>query len=120
MFVQTVALRDVKFYAYHGFYPEEQLIGNLFFVDVEVFFVPNGDTEELKNTLNYEIINEIITAQMKQTQKLLETVVKAIISDLIANYPFLTAAKVGIRKLNPPLKGEVGHSSVQLSYTSVK
>ena len=65
----------------------------------------------------YEIINEIINTQMKQTQKLLETVVKAIISDLIENYPFLTVAKVGIRKLNPPMKGEVGHSFVQLTYT---
>ena len=32
MFVQTIALRDAKFYAYHGFYPEEQLIGNHFLV----------------------------------------------------------------------------------------
>lgn len=49
MFVQTVALKDVKFYAFHGFYPEEQLTGSHFSVDVEVNFIPSVDTEDLKS-----------------------------------------------------------------------
>lgn len=118
MFIQTVALKDVKFYAFHGFYPEERLVGTHFFVDAEVTFVPNGDTEQLDNTVNYEVINNIITAEMQQTQLLLETVVKAMITAIIETYPFIKSAKVGIRKLNPPMEGEIGHSFVQLSYIS--
>jgi dihydroneopterin aldolase len=118
MFVQTVALKDVKFYAFHGFYPEERLIGTHFFVDVEVSFVPNGDTEELNHTVNYEVINTMITREMQQTKLLLETVVKGMITAIVEAYPFIKSAKVGIRKLNPPMEGEVGHSFVQLSYTA--
>lgn len=120
MFVQTVALKDVKFYAFHGFYPEEQLTGSHFSIDVEVTFIPLGDTEDLKQTVNYEMINSILISAMQDTQKLLETVVKNIIDELIKIYPFITAAVVGIKKLHPPMPGEIGHSFVQLTYTSSK
>lgn len=120
MFVQTVALKEVKFYAFHGFYPEENLTGNHFSVDVEVTFVPKGDSEDLQQTVNYEVINSIISEEMKNTQKLLETVVKNIIDQLVSKYPFLLTAVVGIKKLHPPMPGEIGHSFVQLIYTSQK
>lgn len=57
---------------------------------------------------------------MQDTQKLLETVVKNIIDELIKIYPFITTAVVGIKKLHPPMPGEIGHSFVQLTYTSSK
>lgn len=120
MFVQTVALKDVAFYAFHGFYPEEQLTGNHFSVDVEVTFTPVGDTEDLEHTVNYEVVNAILIVAMQQTQKLLETVIKNIITELIAAYPFLLTAVVGIKKLHPPMPGQIGHSFVQLSYTSTQ
>ncbi|MES2419396.1 MAG: dihydroneopterin aldolase [Bacteroidota bacterium] len=120
MFVQTIALKEVKFYAFHGFYPEEQLIGNHFMVNVEVTFTPFGDTENLEATVNYEVINTIMTKAMQKTQKMLETVVKNILDELLVVYPFLRTIVVGIKKLNPPMPGEIGHSFVQLSYTSTK
>ena len=82
--------------------------------------MPSGDTEDLDRTVNYEVINTIITKEMQQTQKLLETVVKGILDKLIATYPFLYTAVVSIKKLHPPMPGEIGHSFVQLSYTSQK
>jgi dihydroneopterin aldolase len=120
MFIQTIALREVRFYAFHGFYPEEQLTGNHFTVDVEVTFSPSDDTENLETTVNYEVINEIMRKAMQKTQKMLETVVKNILDELMSIYPFLHTAVVGIKKLNPPMPGEIGHSFVQLSYKSAK
>jgi dihydroneopterin aldolase len=116
MFIQTVALKEVKCYAFHGFYPEEQLTGNHFLIDVTVTFEPATDTENLQGTVNYEIINSIILTEMKNTQKLLETVVKNIMDTLLLKYPFVLTAQVGIKKLHPPMLGEVGHSFVQLNY----
>ena len=118
MFTQTIALKDVKFHAFHGFYPEEQLTGNHFLVDVEVTFTPYGESEELAHTVNYEVINRIISKYMQKTQKLLETVIKHILDALLSTYPYLLTATVGIKKMHPPMPGEVGHSFVQLSYTS--
>ncbi len=117
-YIQTVALRDVKCYAFHGYYPEEQLTGIYFMVDVVVTFTPNTDTENLERTVNYEILNNIILDEMKNTRKMLETVVKSILDRVVKNYPFVHTAEVGIRKLNPPMPGEIGHSFVQLIYRS--
>lgn len=116
MYTQTVALRDVRCHAFHGFYPEEHLIGCNFLVDAEVTFKPNDDTENLEKTVNYEVLNHIIIKEMGKTQKLLETVVYHILEEIKSNYPFLLSAKVGIRKLNPPMPGQIGHSLVELSY----
>nr|WP_294870334.1 dihydroneopterin aldolase [uncultured Pedobacter sp.] len=117
-YIQTVALRDVKCYAFHGYYPEEQLTGIYFSVDVVVTFTPNTDTENLEHTVNYEILNNIILEEMKNARKMLETVVKSILDRVVDNYPFVHTAEVGIKKLNPPMPGEIGHSFVQLSYRS--
>lgn len=117
-YIQTVALRDVKCYALHGYYPEEQLTGIYFLVDVMVTFTPNTDTENLDRTVNYEVLNNIILDEMKHTRKMLETVVKSILDRVIENYPFILTGEVGIKKLNPPMPGEIGHSFVQLSYRS--
>ncbi|MBB6237882.1 dihydroneopterin aldolase [Pedobacter sp. AK013] len=117
-FKQTVALKDVKCFALHGYYPEEQLIGNHFVVDLETEFTPQGFDDELGQTVNYEDLNTIILEEMKHTQKLLETVLKNIISKVIELYPFVETVQVSMKKLNPPMPGQIGHSFVKLTYTS--
>ncbi|RZK41956.1 MAG: dihydroneopterin aldolase [Pedobacter sp.] len=116
MFIQTVALKEVKCYAFHGFYPEEQQTGNHFLVDVEVTFLPSSETEDIKNTVNYEELNFFILEEMKNTQKMLETVVKLILERVMVAYPFLETATVGVKKDHPSMLGEVGYSFVQLHY----
>jgi dihydroneopterin aldolase len=120
MYTQTVALKEVKCHAFHGYYPEENLIGCDFVIDAEVTFSPDSDTENLAKTVNYEVLNSIIQKEMANTQKLLETVVKNILDHIMENYPFVKTAKVGIKKLHPPMPGQIGHSFVALSYTSDK
>ncbi|MCZ4222812.1 dihydroneopterin aldolase [Pedobacter rhodius] len=119
-FKQTVALKDVKCFALHGYYPEEQLIGNHFVIDLETVFTPQSFDDELAQTVNYEDLNTIIQQEMKNTQKLLETVLNNIISKVIELYPFVETVNVSMKKLNPPMPGQIGHSFVKLSYTPAK
>jgi len=116
--IQTVALKDVKCFALHGYYAEEQLIGTYFLVDLETIFKPLAFSDELTQTINYENLNEIIINEMKNTQKLLETVLKNIISKVVETYSYVETVHVSIKKLNPPLSGQVGCSFVKLTYTS--
>lgn len=117
MLIQTVALRDVKCFAYHGFYAEEQVLGTQFLVSIEVKFKPTGDTEDLQHTVNYEVLNNIIQESMKRTQKLLETVVHDMLEQVKVAFPFVLNVVVGIKKLHPPMPGQIDHSFVQLEYT---
>ena len=120
MYLQTVALNDVKCFSFHGYYPEEQLTGTEFLVSVEVTFYPSGSTEDLERTVNYEVLNTIILEEMASTKQLLETVVRLILDRVLSAFPFVLTAVAGIKKMHPPMPGEINHSFVQLSYSSEK
>jgi len=109
-----INLNGAEFFAFHGYYPEEQLLGSKFLVDISVGFEPTGDLaeDELLNTVNYEQLYNIACEEMKITRKLIETVAQAIADIIKQKFPFVENTKVSIQKINPPLKGKVGHSSV--------
>jgi dihydroneopterin aldolase len=113
-----VALHGAEFFAYHGFYPEEQKLGCCFIVDVEVEFTPAGDMsgDEIANTVNYEQLHNIACEEMKLTKKLIETVAEAIISRIKDQYRFVDSIKLTVKKMNPPLTTKVAYSAVSLNY----
>jgi dihydroneopterin aldolase len=113
-----VALQGIKFFAYHGFYPEEQILGSHFVVDVSVEFAQQHHyvDDEIAHTVNYEQLYAMVDTEMKHTHKLLETVVQGIIDRAKAEYPFAAIIKASITKLNPPLAGEVASSFIEITY----
>jgi dihydroneopterin aldolase len=113
----TIAIQGAEFFAYHGFYPEEQKLGNKFIVDIEVSFKPVNNLKEDKiaNTIDYEKIYNIAAKQMKQTKKLIETVAQIIADQIKEQYAFVEKITVSIKKTNPPLKGKVHCSSIVIT-----
>lgn len=114
----TIALQGAEFFAYHGFYPEEQKIGCRFVVDITVDFVPqnNPADDELKHTVDYEKVYYMACEEMKHPRKLIETVGQAITEAIQKKYPYVDSISVTIKKLNPPLLGKVAHSAVTVNY----
>ena len=110
----TIAIHGAEFFAYHGFYPEEQKLGTKFIVDVEVNFTPvdNLKEDKIANTVDYEQLYRIVAGQMQQTRKLIETVAQAIADETKKKYPFADKIQVSIKKLNPPLEGKVDYSKI--------
>ncbi len=111
-----VALHEVKFFTYHGFYPQEQILGNHFLVDAEVEFKKENVADNISNTVNYEKLHSILTEAMQEPRKLLETLVEEMIDKIKSDFPFLETIKVGIKKLNPHLPGEVKYSLVEITW----
>lgn len=118
MIIQKVALREVRFFSPIGFYEEERVIGNEFFVNLEVEFpFQNSDAEDLDNTINYESLYQILVEVMTPKRKLLESVLEDILDRVLKNYLFIHKASVSIRKINPPFGGDLANSEVTLVYT---
>ena len=114
---QKVALEGVRFFAFHGFYPEEQLTGNEFMVDIVTEWdVSDDGQDDINRTVNYERLFEIASVEMAEPRKLLETVAHAILRKVAADFPFVDVVEVSIRKLRLPLKGEVKNSLIQLTF----
>lgn len=114
----TIALEGMHFYANHGFYEEERLIGNHFVLDVylsaAVFRATM--TDDLFATVNYETVHFLCQTEMKKPTKLLETVVQRIMDRLQEHFEGkISGIKIRLTKLNPPLKGLVDKAYVEIS-----
>jgi dihydroneopterin aldolase len=116
----NVALHGAEFFGKHGFYPEEQLLGSKFVVDISVDFEPQGDLrhDKLSETVNYEHLYELTFEQMQHPRKLIETLCQAIIEDIVKKYSYVASVSVTIKKINPPMKGKVAYSSVTITYNN--
>ena len=123
----TISLEGMRFFAHHGFHEEETILGNQFILDVHIIsdvseaatLVENA-TEQLVNTINYETVYDICRIQMKETEKLLETVLSNILLALQWQFPTIQSVKIKIRKLNPPMGGQIDASSVEMEESYVK
>jgi dihydroneopterin aldolase len=113
----TIAIQGAEFFAYHGFYPEEQQLGAKFIVDVSVDFIPRASIkkDDLYYSVNYEQIYRIVSQEMKQTRKLIEAVAQNIVDELKREFPFVRAIRVTVKKMNPPLGGKVEFSAATIA-----
>jgi dihydroneopterin aldolase len=109
-----INLNGAEFFAFHGYYPEEQLLGGRFLVDISVSFEPAADfaEDDIDNTVNYEQLYNIACDEMKINRKLIETVGQAIANTIKQKFPFINNTRISIQKIDPPLKGKVRYSSV--------
>jgi dihydroneopterin aldolase len=115
--MMTIAIHGAEFFAYHGFYPEEQKLGTKFIADIEVEFRPvtaGIRQDDITHTVDYEQLYAIVCREMKHTRKLIETVAQSMAEGIKAKYPFADKIKVVLKKMHPPMAGKVDHSSVTI------
>ncbi len=114
---QKIALENVRFFSPIGYYEEEQLLGNEFFVNVSVSFpFKNPDSEDISNTLNYEDLYRILSEVMSPRRKLLESAAEDILNKLLEDYADIEQITISIKKMNPPFGGDLASSVVSLDF----
>ena len=112
-----ISLSGMEFFAYHGCFAEEQIIGNKFIVDIE-FFASTENAEisdELEKTINYQKVYEIVKAEMEIKSKLLEHVARRILNAVNKHFPNISNAIVTVNKMNPPMGGKIDRVGVTLT-----
>ena len=111
-----IALEGMRFRANHGFYREEQILGGDYIVDVHITtnVTKASIDDDLKKTINYETIYLICEAAMKQNSRLLENVANRIAMDIKFQFGFIKEMTVRVKKLNPPLGGQVNSAWVEV------
>ncbi len=114
--MSTISIEGMEFFAYHGCFAEEQIIGTKFRIDLflEVNTSKAEISDDLHDTVNYQTVYELIKAEMKIKSKLLESVGKRILDKIKLTFPEVEKSKIKIRKLNPPLGGKIEFVSIEL------
>ncbi len=118
----NISLEGMKFYAYHGVYEEEQIIGNYFTVDVNIQtnFKKAAESDDVFETINYETVYLVVQSVMKKKAKLIETLIENIIKELKHQFSTIQSVQVRIEKANPIPGAQLSHSAVESeeTYTS--
>ncbi len=112
-----VSLEGMEFYARHGYYEEERVIGNKYSVDVtlELDFDHAAKDDKLEGTVDYERVYEIVQEVMSIDAKLLEHLAGKMIKALKENFDQVRSVEVKISKYNPPIKGLCKRAVVTLT-----
>lgn len=111
-----VSLEGMEFYARHGYYEEERVIGNKYSVDVtlELDFTEAALDDKLEGTVNYEKVYEIVQDVMSIDANLLEHLAGKMIKALKSNFSEIKHVQVRVSKYNPPIKGLCKKATVEL------
>ena len=112
-----IALEGLEFFAFHGYYDEEQKIGNRYGVDlyIKTDLLAAGESDKLLQTVNYEILYRLVAEEMRTPARLLEHVAHRVLDRIMAELPHVRKVKISVSKFNPPLGGICQRARVTLA-----
>ena len=111
-----IEIEGMKFYAYHGHFEAEQVVGNWFevYIRIETDCSRAAKSDKLEDALNYQAVYESLKNTFLRKSALLENVAHRILDQLYNEFPFILKMQVKISKLNPPMGEEIEKVSVTL------
>ena len=96
-----IIIKDLKFYGFHGVYPEEQLVGTTFRADIILDIdpeLPGFDNDHLNDTLNYEkIVERVMDIATKQKFRLIERLAQVLCEEML-KYDRVICADITVYK----------------------
>lgn len=125
MMVNKIVISKLELYAFHGCDTKERKKGGVFTVDVELVFDfdLSADNDDLKSTLDYAKIIDVIKKEMKIPSKLIEAVTKRILKQILnlgqKSNILIDELSVNVTKLNPPLNIKSSGISSVIIYKNV-
>jgi len=115
--MSTIRLKNIKIYAFHGCMLEEGQIGSNYLVNLKVKADLNRaeKSDELRDTVDYVLLQRIVKEEMAIPSKLLEHVGKRIVDKILLSVPLVNSVKIRVSKVNPPIGGDVEEVNVSIS-----
>ncbi len=112
-----IDIEGMEFYAYHGHFRQEQVVGNKFLLNVtiEADCDRAGETDHLNDALDYQKVYLLIKEEMEIKSYLLENICKRILDRLYREFSTIRKATIQVAKINPPLGGQIKQVSVTMS-----
>nr|CAD6414250.1 dihydroneopterin aldolase [Rhizobium sp. Q54] len=119
MSTYVITLKNCAFFARHGVLPEENRLGQRFFVDAEME-VEAGDvlsTDLVEHTVDYgvafSLIEEVVT---RRQRKLIEALAMDIARALCDRFPQIVRTAITLRKPSAPVQGVLDYAEVRVEH----
>ncbi len=111
-----IELEEMEFYAYHGCFSEEQVVGNRFIVNISIGVdveIPSK-SDNIQNALNYVSVYEITKKEIQQNSHLLEHLTERILNAIHTKFDYVDWVRVKVSKMNPPMGGQMKAVSITM------
>jgi len=119
MATDTIHIKGIEFYGYHGDLPEERKLGQRYRVDVDLAFdcAPAGRSDRIEETLDYAAVAKRID-EIGRTERfhLLEALAERIAESLLEEFTPL-AVQVRVTKPHPPIPLSIREVGVTIHRT---
>lgn len=106
--MDKIIMKNLSFYGYHGAMSEENILGQKFFMDINLYVdLKNaGLTDDVKDTVHYgEAYNLVKAIVENKSFKLIEALAEDIASNMLTTFPLVKEIEVTIKKPEAPVPG---------------
>lgn len=116
-----ISLNALRFYSHIGVSEQEQIVGQEFEVDLHVYTESNASMEKdnLKGTISYAELYEVVAQIMGNRRKLLESAAIEISNTIRERWQEVVRGEVSIKKCLPPITGMSGNASVKIFFEKI-
>lgn len=107
----------MRFYAHHGCFEQERAIGTHFRVDLwfETDTTRAEMSDNIADTVSYLEVYQVVKREMEIPSNLLEHVARRIGEGVRREFAAVSAVRVKVSKMNPPLGGQMDSVSVEIA-----
>lgn len=115
--MDAILLKNCRFYGYHGVLSEEQNLGQVFTVNIELSLdlTAASLSDDLNQTVHYGMVFDCIKNRVENYRyQLLEKLAGIICEDLFSEFSLINKIIIDITKENPPINGHYDAVGVRL------
>ena len=110
--METIRIKGLEIFAYHGVNPEEKENGQKFILDIamQADISRAAQTDDLNETVNYAAVRK--TAQKYD---LIERAAQVVCDAILENYPKVQSVTVELKKPEAPINAVFDYVSVEMT-----
>ncbi len=109
----TIHLHNIIFFAHHGIFEEEKILGNEFVLNISINCLPKKiPIMHMTETIDYVSVYELVKKRMAIATPLLETVITDIAIRIMAQFMQAEEVLISMKKNYPPIQGIEGSVGV--------
>lgn len=113
-----ILLTKLGFFGFHGVMPEENTLGQRFFIDLTcgVDLRKSGRSDSLENTVSYADIYDVVKEAFEEKRfKLIEALAQHIVDKLFVAFPTMGWIRIAVHKPGAPIAMVSGEAAIEIT-----
>ena len=116
--MDKILLNNLGFYGYHGVLKEEGVLGQKFFIDMELYVDTKeaGLTDDMNKSVSYADVYEVVKEiTEKRSFNLIEALAENIAKEVLEKFNLINEVMVRVKKPEAPVNGIYDYFGVEIS-----